>query len=407
LAVGQFGAPTAVVNATLWGFLEGAGGCEVLGVVGGPQGLLRGELRPIERLPRPAGARTGAPRSLGIGARVAAQPGAWLGAGRHRLEDDELDAAVQLLADAGVEGLALIGGNGTMRLASELHRRAVQGSHPISIVGLPKTVDNDLEGTDHAPGFPSAARFLVRTVRDLDLDHRAMTSIEPVRIVETLGRRTGWLALATLTARASTGGAPHLVYVPERPLNTETFLADVESTVRRHGRALVVVAEGVSGPSIPGLFDRDAYNRPISGGVSRALADLVRDHLGYHARAEVLGLIQRCSSDAVSPVDRREAHAVGVDGARLLRKGEGDIMVGLAPRQPGESAEVTRLTTTPLSEVAGHTRAVPPAWVPEPAGDAPDLVAWVRPLLGDLTEGWESEEGINAPDHLDTRETSA
>lgn len=402
--MGQFGAPTAVVNATLWGFLEGADGCEILGVMGGPRGLLQGELRPIQRLPRPARAESATPNSLGMGARVADLPGAWLGAGRHRLADHEVETAVELLAEAGVDGLALIGGNGTMRLASELHRRAVQRPHPILILGLPKTVDNDLEGTDHSPGFPSAARFLVRSLHDLDLDHRAMTSIEPVRIVETLGRRTGWLALATLTARSSSSEAPHLVYVPERPLIAEAFLADVASTVSRHGRALVVVAEGVSGPSIPGLFERDAYDRPISGGASRVLAEMVRDRLGLEARAEVLGLIQRCSSDAVSPVDRREAHAVGVEGARLLREGAGNVMVGLPPRRPGEPAAAAELTTTPLAKVASRTRAVPPAWVPEAAGDAPDLVDWVRPLLGDVTEGWESEEGISAPHHLSARE---
>lgn len=378
----QLGAPTAVVNATLRGFLEGAHPVEVLGVVGGARGLLRGNLHPLRLAPAdPAAGREGGGLVMNPG--VADQPGAWLGAGRHGFSEEELEAVVDLLAAADVGGLALIGGNGTMRLADELHRRTAQRGRGPAVVGVPKTVDNDVDGTDHAPGYPSAARFLVEAVWALALDLAAMTSIEQVRIVETLGGRAGWLALATLAARHLTGGAPHLVYLPERPFDDGAFLADVERSVAAHGAAFVVVAEGIAGPGRPSRFERPDYNRPASGGVACELAALVREHLGHGTRADVLGAVQRCAPWTVSPIDRAEARAMGQAAARLLRRGEGGKMLALLARRPGEPGGAEPVTV-PLSAVAGQTRVVPARWVPAAAEPSEDFVAWLRPLLGDL-----------------------
>ncbi len=382
LAVVQFGAPTAVVNASLWGFLEGAGPGKVLGVVGGPAGLLRGDRRLLKGSAEALGAER-AGRAIFMDAAASSQPGAWLGAGRYPFTGADLDAIAELLVAAGIEGLGLIGGNGTMFVAQELHERAARSGMGLSVVGVPKTVDNDLLGTDHAPGFPSAARFLIQAIRDLDFDHRAMESIEQVRIVETLGRSTGWLAVSALAARSLTGGSPHLVYVPERPFDEDAFLDDVRNVVARHSRAFVVVAEGLSA-SIPSPFDQVVYDRPISGGVGQSLAKLVERRLGYGARGEVLGLIQRCASWAVSTIDSDEAYALGREGSRLLREGVSGVMVALPEQRDGASSTAVVPTTVPLAEVAGRTRPVPSARVPQPSGSADELVAWLMPLLGQL-----------------------
>lgn len=382
LAIAQVGAPTAVVNASLFGFLRGAGPCEVLGSVGGPTGLLRGDLRPL-RLGVAGQADPGHRGDLVLGADVADRPGAWLGAGRHPFTEAELEAVVDRLTAAGVDGVALVGGDGTMVLAHELHRRAVRRRRTLSVVGVPKTVDNDITGTDHAPGFPSAARFGIQAVAALAVDQQAMASIEPVRVVETLGRRTGWLAMATVLARPRTGGAPHLVYVPERPFDDDRFLADVGDALARHGHVLAVVAEGVADPSVAGPFDRPVYDRPLHGGVAHRLTALVEARLGVGSRAEVLGLVQRCAWWAVSPTDRDEAAAAGAEGAHLLRQGVGGVMVSLPKRRPG-AAPGGPLPAVPLEEVAGRSRAVPPAWVPAAGDEAPGFAAWLDPLVGDV-----------------------
>ncbi|HXX91509.1 MAG TPA: 6-phosphofructokinase [Acidimicrobiales bacterium] len=389
LAVAQMGAPTAVVNASLWGFLEGAGSCDVLGVFGGPAGLLRDDLRPLHRSSEHGGAHHG-PLAAVVGPSVAGDPGAWLGAGRHPFAEADLDAVVDRLVARRVDGLALIGGNGTMFLANELHRRALGRDLALCVVGVPKTVDNDLTGTDHAPGFPSAARFLAQTVRALALDLRAMTSIEEVRFVETLGRNSGWLALATLLARADAGGAPHLVYVPERPFDEGSFLGDVRDAVDRHGAALVVVAEGTAGPTDESPFDHPVFDRPVHGGVVSTMARLVEERLGFGTRTEVLGLIQRCASWAVSAVDRSEAQVLGAEGARLLRRGVSGVMVALPERHPGDPPAAAP-TTVLLADVAGRTRPVPSHWVPTPEGGASEFVDWLRPLVGRLQESSDGE----------------
>ena len=379
LAIAQFGGPTAVINSSLWGFFEGAGACEVLAAIGGPAGLLRGDLRPLRRSSeKPTSA--GAEDEFFIGSTTALLPGAWLGAGRYPFSDRDLNAIVTSLVGAGIDGLGLIGGNGTMHVANELDRRAVALDLGLNVIGVPKTVDNDLVGIDHAPGYLSAARFLIQAVRDLDLDHEAMSSIEQVRIIETLGRNTGWLALATTAARAVTGGAPHLVYVPERPFDEEAFLGDVSEAVDQHGRALVVVAEGIAA-SITSPFDHALYDRPISGGVGHRLAQTVEHRLGFGARGEVLGLIQRCASWSVSDLDRQEAYVLGREAARLLCQDKSGVMVALAERQLGESSAASPPITVPLVEVAGRTRPVPRGWVPQPSGDATELLAWLEPLL--------------------------
>lgn len=395
----QAGGPTAVVNASLLGFVEAASPSQVLGVMGGPSGLLHRGFRPLSA----AGVGTAAEKSLHIDPRSARRPGALLGAGRYPFSDSELDTAGESLREEGIDGIALIGGNGTMFLADQLHRRALASGSGLAVVGVPKTVDNDLLGTDHAPGFPSAARFLVEATRDLALDHLSMSSIEQVRIVETLGRASGWLAVATVLARRATGGAPHLVYVPERPFDEKEFLDRVQRTVCERGQAFVVVAEGVAGPRGPGLFDRVVYDKPMTGGVAQSLAESVRTNFGYGVRAEVLGLVQRCASWAVTRADRREARDLGAEAARLLRRQMSGVMVALPDRRSAESAS---MVTAPLELVAGKTRSVPDRWIPDGATEVDaGLVDWLGPLVGIAPRGDRKAKNDDRPHGIGKEQT--
>lgn len=365
LLIGQTGAPTAVVNASLRGFLEGAEGHEVLALRGGPDGLVDGRLTPVTLADvPPAWTHRG---------------GSWLGAGRRAVTGDDLDAAVATLAEHRVDGVALIGGNGTMALLRALTERAEQAGLPLCTAGIPKTVDNDLVGVDHCPGFGSAARYLTRVVPDLARDHAAMRAIEPVRIVETLGRSVGWLALAATWHREDPAHAPHLVLLPEVPFDRADFLRQVDDALHAHGRAFVVTSEGAARELTDEPFEAANHTRILLGGVSRRLAALVTAELGVAARGEVLGMVQRSAGALAGDVDRREATEAGRHAARLLADGRSGLMVGL--HRVGTDPYAAGYDPVPLAQVAGHTRPVPAPWRTTDPADLGDFHDWLTPLI--------------------------
>ena len=367
--IGQFGAPTAVVNAILEGFVRRAARyADAYGLENGPMGIVEGNLVRLS------------PAYLARAAARPGGPGAVLGSGRRFLTDEDLDRAVSKLVAKGVSGVALVGGNGTMEACERFAGVAAGRSVDLAVVGLPKTIDNDLCETDHTLGFPSAARFVASIVADLDADHRAMAGTEPVRILETLGRDVGWLALSTFAAKRREDDAPHLVLLPEGDVHEEDFLERVGEVVGERGRAFVVVAEGYAGRSGESEFRRRVFDRPISGGVARRLASLVESELGLYVRAEVPGLLQRSSRLAVSPVDRSEARRVGAFGARLLQAGTSGVMVAiLADRTVGYGS---RLETVDLTKVAGRSRSVPERWAGATVRPPKGFREWLLPLLG-------------------------
>lgn len=372
VVLGQTGAPTAVVNRSVAGFLDGARAHDVLLARGGPDALVAGTFEPLADVVVPAGAEQAG--------------GSWLGGGRRATTAADVDRIVTVLADRGVDGLCLIGGNGTMALLDAVSERARHRGVDLRVVGIPKTIDNDLHGVDHAPGFASAARYLSAVLPDIARDHRAMTSVEPVRIVETMGRSTGWLALAA-TLPADPEHPVHRVYIPEMPFDRGDFVADVEQLVKRHGRALIVVSEGVA----PGLTEMPIHDtnhtRLLAGGVARELAGIVTGELGLSARGDVIGVVQRCASHLVSEADAREAGIVGRQAARWLTDPDAPpgtaVMVGLERCDDGEgdrSYEVTHPAVA-LREVGGRTRTVPERWrTPDPR-DLHSFHAWLSPLV--------------------------
>lgn len=365
LLIGQTGAPTSVVNASLRGFLQGAVGHEVLALRGGPDALLGGRFTPVTLADVPE--------------QWARRGGSWLGAGRRAVTGDDLDTVVTVLAEHRIDAVALIGGNGTMSLLQALTDRAARVGSPLRTVGIPKTVDNDLVGVDHCPGFGSAARYLTTVVPDLARDHAAMRTIEPVRIVETLGRSVGWLALAATWHRDDPAHAPHLVLLPEVPFDRAEFLRRVAESLDTHGRAFVVTSEGAAGELSTEPFEAVNHTRILTGGVSRSLAALVTAELGVVARGEVLGMVQRSAAALASEVDRREATEIGRQAARLLADGATALMVGL--HRTTSDPYTTGYDPVPLTEVAGRTRPVPEQWRTTNPADLDDFHDWLSPLL--------------------------
>ena len=305
--------------------------------------------------------------------RVESRPGMALGGGRDRLPGVEAGAAFERLASAHIHTLFLIGGSGTMSAGRAVAQQAARFGMRLHVVGVPKTIDNDIPGTDVSPGFPSAARFLIDLVRDVGADVTSMRGYEDVVLIEVMGRHAGWLAASTLLARGRPEDAPHLVLLPEVPVDAAAFVEHVRQQHAKAGLCVVTVAEGVRDPggtflaelSAPRGVERDPSGQVIlgrSGGPLPYLAALVRDRLALRCRLVRPDVLQRCSSAHVTAFDRGIASQVGTAAVDLVERAMDStpFMVGLR-RCPGE----WKTEPVPLDQVRGE-RTLPPELVADP-----------------------------------------
>ncbi len=378
LLVAQAGGPTPVLNATLASILEEARRDKrigrVLGARWGMAGLARGDALDLSELTREEMER------------LRMSPGAALGSSRSKPSPADLVLIVQNLRRLGVRHLLLIGGNGSMQGAQVVSRSCREAGYEIQIIGIPKTVDNDIAGTDRCPGYGSAARYVAQSACDLGADVRSLP--QPVSIFETMGRSVGWLAAASVAAKCEPEDAPHLVYLPERPFDMEGFLSDLDRVVTRLGWAVVVVSEGLRSTSGDLVYETtdpaqaDALKRPLTGGVGQFLAGIVARRLKIRCRSEKPGLLGRSSMLHASVQDLKDAGLVGRVGVRAVLDGHTDQMVCLLPLPQDEDRGYS---LAPLSDVAGKERPIPAAWLSETATSVNEsFLKYVRPLIGDL-----------------------
>lgn len=262
-----------------------------------------------------------------------------------------------------------------MALLDAIGRRSAERGVALRTVGIPKTIDNDIVHVDHTPGFGSAARFLASTVTDMVRDHDAMAGIETLRVIEVMGRDTGWLALAASYAAHDPEYSADLVLTPEQAFDRDAYLGDVDRIVRDKGRAVVIVSEGVAPDLTRQPIKTKNHTQLIQGGIARVLAGEASSELGLTARGEVLGTAQRCNSALVSPIDAREARRVGEIAGAWLRDPAGptNVMVGLDV--DGEVAPVA------LADVAGHVRHVPEEWQSSDPRRLASFHNWISPLV--------------------------
>jgi 6-phosphofructokinase 1 len=379
------GGPTPVINATLVGVVRearrSATFTSLLAARYGVTGILRRDFANLFDL---TDAQLVALR---------ATPSSALGTGREILSGSDLEACVHILGELGIGVVLYNGGNGSMLGARQLALCADQSGVPLRLIGIPKTIDNDIAGTDHTPGYASAARFFAHAVRDIGEDNRALPG--QVEIVETLGRDSGWIVAATALARTREDDAPHLIYLPEQLLPEAQFLADVERVYSRLGRCVVAVCEGQ-------LNERGqpfgADTRPGSGGslamnLGHRLAMLVMEKLKLRARSEKPGLLGRSGAAWISDVDRAEAELCGeaavraasVPYADVSHAGEASGQMITLWREPGPEYRI-RTGVAPLHDAAGRPKLFPAEWRTNSAESAvaPEFVEWARPLIGQV-----------------------
>ncbi|PSL46888.1 6-phosphofructokinase 1 [Salsuginibacillus halophilus] len=364
IAIGQAGGPTAVFNSSLAGFIEDVEE-EVYFVFGGYEGLV---MNHIKKASPDDLARVQAARGV---------PGAMLGSGRYPFDENGINEALKHLKQHGIDTLVFAGGDGTMAALQRLEETAADEGAPLNVIGIPKTVDNDLGATDHAPGFGSAARFVASTVRDVSRDLQAMKNFEQVRVLETMGRNAGWLAQASLHAGRWPQDGPQYIGVPERAMHLGDVLAAVERGLQSFGTATVVVSEGAAFQSGEQVERSHVNGRVVLGGISSLVKEKIEQHLGVTARAELLGMQQRSASSLISQQDEREAYDAGRLAAQWAQEGLSGQMVALERRESG-TYHVDLVPKALTDVVNAGERKLPEAFIEEPE----QYRRWLTPIIG-------------------------
>ncbi len=388
--VAHSGGPTAVINASLFGVWK-----EVqlhrrisalYGARFGIEGILKEQLVDLSAQP------------IHLMQAISHAPASALGTSRREVLEPDIERVVDALKAHGVRFFFYNGGNGSMGTASQIEAVARDQNYELSVVGIPKTIDNDLFETDHSPGYASAARFFASAVRAIGMDNAALPA--QVEIVEILGRNAGWLAAATSLARRNPEDPPHLIYLPERPLPLAKLYADVEGVFRRLGRCVVAVCEGQldDGGEPFGADVRSGSRGSLAMNLAHRLALLISRELGIRARSEKPGLLGRACASMASDIDRREADLVGREAVRLAVAGQGGSMVTII-RQPDLPYGV-EFGSASLSSVAYRERLFPEAWIAPGGVDVTaDFREYALPLVGSIDK-YESLADLPAPKRL-------
>lgn len=379
MLVAQSGGCTAVINSSLVGVVDEAlrqpRVSAIYGSRFGIRGVLGDDLVDLTR------------QSRATLDRVRFTPSAALGSARFKLDDADCETALEVLRRRGVDIVVMIGGNDSADTAHRLGLAAAARGQTLTVVAVPKTIDNDLPETDHCPGYGSAARFLAQCTRDGGRDAEAMRHWDPVKVVEVMGRNAGWLAAATALGARDERDAPHLIYVPERPFELERFLSDVRDTHHRVGYCVAVVSETVRdarGLPVGGLNEAapvDAFGHPVIAGTAATLCAAIGAELGLKARFDKPGTMQRMSMALASPTDLQDAYDVGTAAVRAAVAGHGGVMVTLERLSDDPYRCVTGLA--PVERVANVQRVLPSAFLhPARAWVTDAFLDYARPLLG-------------------------
>ena len=318
--------------------------------------------------------------------RAGATPGGVLGSSRRGVRDDDAPAILRTIRNNDIRYLLTIGGNDSAENSRRVAEQARLAGMDLTVVNVPKTIDNDLVLTDHTPGYGSTARFVALAAMGAGRDVETMGPVAPVAIIEVMGRDAGWLAASAALAKREERDAPHLIAVPEVAIDVDRFLGGLENACRRYGAAVAVVAENARGPNGPLGSQRtpsrtDDFGHTYYEGPARYLAALAENRLGVRVRAEKPGTIQRSMASCLSGTDAAEAEMAGRAAVRYALEGAADRMVTLV-RGEGDAYSCTT-GLAPLADVAGKVRTMPPSYLdPDDHTVTNEFLRYARPLLG-------------------------
>lgn len=367
------GGPTAVINSSLYGVIKEAKRSAEIGkvyaAIGGSEGILKECFVDLLQY---------SDEKLQL---LLETPATAIGSSRYALNEVDYEIMVKIFLKYEIKYVLLNGGNGTMDTCGKIYN--VCKDKGIKVVGIPKTIDNDIATTDHTPGFGSAARYIAASVSEVGQDVKSLPI--HVCIIEALGRNAGWITAASSLARKKEGDAPHLIYLPERPFREDEFLEDVKKLYDEKGGVVVVVSEGLKNdkgePIVPPIFQtgRAVYY----GDVSSHLANLVIQKLGIKARSEKPGICGRSSIAWQSPIDRDEAILAGVEALRAAMAGESGVMIGFERETASDNSYTINVIKVPIEEVMLYERIVPDEYINNRGNDVTGkFVDWCKPLIG-------------------------
>ena len=388
---GQSGGPTSVINASAYGVfktaLESPSITRVLGAAHGVKGILQDQLYDMAKED---------PAELAL---LRSTPSSALGSCRYKLmpaEEDERDYAriLEIFKKYDVRYFFYNGGNDSMDTCNKVSKYLLQKGYECRVIGVPKTIDNDLCGTDHCPGYGSAAKYIAASMAEIRQDAYVYDT-GAVTVVECMGRNAGWLtAAAALPARIGQG--PDLLYLPESDFDLERCLADIRRVWEAQGSCLVALSEGVRDGAGKYLAEygsdvsTDAFGHKQMGGAAAYLAAEVKRRLGAKTRAIEFSLLQRCAAHLASAADVREAEELGAEAVRAALRGETDKMVAL--RRVSDEPYRAELTLEPLTVVANAEHKFPAEWLlPDGGGVTEDFFRYALPLIaGEPDYRWEN-----------------
>lgn len=373
--IAHSGGPTPVINASLLGIVEEARRhpqiTALYGARFGITGILSKDFIDLYQQPE---------ATLQA---VARTPSSALGTSRREVGTTELSQTLDVFRAHGIRYFFYNGGNGSMGTAHQIQSMAAAAGYDLQVIGIPKTIDNDLLETDHTPGYASAARFFASAVRDIGADNRALPG--QVEIIEILGRNVGWLAAATSLARAEPDDAPHLIYFPEQPLPLDKLLSDIERVFTRLNRCVIAVCEGQldeNGEPF-GADVRSGSRGSLAMNLAHRLALLVTERLKIRARSEKPGLLGRACAACVSEIDWQEARRCGNAAVIAASQGETGKMVTLL--RGGGAAYTSETGLADLQRVAFFERPFPAEWRSQDGNDVlPHFHDYAAPLVGTI-----------------------
>ncbi len=395
LIIGQSGGATAVINASMVGAVEAALAEEridgIYGMLYGIEGLLKEDLIDLRR------------QSSSVWSRLLYTPSAALGTCRYKLKEEDPERIIAILRRYDIHYLLYIGGNDSADTAHRLTLAAQQMNYDLRAISVPKTIDNDLPFTDHCPGYGSAARFIASATMDSAMNTISIPWHYPVKIIETMGRDAGWLAISSALGKRNESDPPHIILVPEQRFNADRFLKQVEEVYHQLGYAIIVAAETIrdeQGQALgaSGQVGTDAFHHPLLSGAAQYLVELVTERLKLRARFDKPGDLQRMASFLISRTDQEEAYLVGKMGIDALLRGESDKMITLV--RHSEPAYHCTTGLAELAQVANAQRLLPDEYLDESKTMATQAYYdYALPLIGDPLPDYARLEKIRIQSH--------
>ena len=388
LLVGQSGGPTAVINASVAGVLQEAGKheCieEIYGGLNGILGILNEELIDIndEKARTIEGLRY--------------TPAAALGTCRYKIDfkkkpekaAQDMDRLFEVFQAHNIRYFFYAGGNDSQDTSHKIHLEAVKRGWDMRVIGVPKTIDNDLPHTDSCPGYGSVVKYCATTVMEVATDVGSMATDDgSCCIIEVMGRAAGWIAAGTVVAKqGNPAAAPHIILLPELPFDEEKFLAKVKETVAAYKYCIVVVGEGLkdkNGEEIGADKTRlDAFGHAVLAGAAEKLKELIQGKMNLKTRTVMLGYAQRAAAHFASATDSNNAYATGVAAVKAAVEGKSGYMVKIVRNVQSDGSIKWSTDLQPLEDIANVEHFIPKEWIAED-GLLPNekFVEYARPLI--------------------------